>query len=91
MARAPKRVTFTVEGSGMFPYDMLRYDHAWPLNEPDDSPRLAADWAEGRRRVVLCSDSPQAPTVGRWESFTWRVVGLGELRDPAAYPTPPRR
>jgi len=76
MAKAQRKI-FTVEGSGEFPFDMLRYDHAWPYTEAHDSHLLSSETRE-RRRVVLMTDSPQAPTVGRWESFGWRVVGMGE-------------
>lgn len=91
MAKQPKRRWFTVEGAGQFPFDMLRYDHCWPLSEGYDSGRLACDHGAELRRVVLATDNPSAPTIGRWESFTWQVVGIGELRDPQEYPTPPRR
>lgn len=72
--------TFTVEGSGVFPYDMLRYDNCWPYSEGQDSPLLDAYYAKGLRRVVLETCAESAPTVGRWESFTWCVIGLGECQ-----------
>lgn len=69
-----KRKRFIVEGSGVFPYDMLRYDACWPETESQDSYKLCRDAAGEFRRVALLTDSESAPTVGRWRSFTWRVV-----------------
>ncbi len=65
---------FTVEGQGGFPADMLRYDQAWAvtgLGEPGDA-------LHPRRFIVLATRQRKGehypPTVGRWESFGWRVV-----------------
>jgi len=86
--------TFTVEGSGEFPFDMLRYDSCWPLSERFDSPALShygSDGAQhGRRRVVLVTAHDGSPTPARWRSFNWEYVGDGELRDPIEHPTPTR-
>jgi hypothetical protein len=64
---------FTVEGSGEFPFDMLRYDSCWPHTE-QDSGLLTA---EGKRQVQLdreVSSRRSVPTTARWESFNWRVI-----------------
>ncbi len=45
---------FTVEGSGMFPYDMLRYDQCWPSSE-QDSPRLIDPYGFGGEGLVRVS------------------------------------
>lgn len=84
MAKSARR-TFTVEGGGQFPYDMLRYDQCWPSSESHDSSKLmdpygASGGDSTRRRVVLETDCASGPTARRWESFNWRVVGMGELR-----------
>lgn len=81
MARKNDTFTFTVRGSGEFPYDMLRYDACWPYSEGHDSPHLSSPNGHGPRTVVLQTQNPHAPTVRRWESFTWKVLGKGELRD----------
>jgi hypothetical protein len=70
---------FTVEGSGTFPFDMLRYDCCWPYSEGYDSGQLEPH-ERGKRRVVLATRWRNAPTVGRWNSFNWRVVGAGDRR-----------
>lgn len=66
---------FTVEGKGTFPIDMLRYDSCWPASEGRDVPEISLSAIQGRQhqhRVTLIG--LREPTVGRWESFGWRVV-----------------
>ncbi len=72
---------FTVRGEGSFPFDMLRYDRAFPQTETDStrmgwSPRIGP---HGPREVSLITES-SAPTDGRWESFGWTVVRVEEMR-----------
>lgn len=66
---------FTVEGSGQFPFDMLRHDRCWPSSSteviglaPHDRSTLYGD----RRRVELHSHIEPKPD--RWASFGWPVV-----------------
>ena len=81
--------TFTVEGTYPFPVDMLRYDQCWPSREATDSVELAEamsgtsdrihrrnnpDHKPRKRRVTLVTNAINRPTVGRWESFGWKVV-----------------
>lgn len=75
--------TFTVEGAGEFPYDMLRYDACWPYSEGHDSGKLSRLGVAGheRRRVVLQSAQEHGPQPARWQSFGWRFIGMGELRE----------
>ena len=58
---------YTVEGVGYFPFEMLRYDSAWPAGSEAVSrlPQLE------NRCIRLCSYRP--PTVDRWRSFGWIV------------------
>ena len=78
---------FVVEGTGEFPTDMLRYDSARPLRAEDqrvvnarheggdDTPLWSdPDQKLRRNRVTLVTESPNAPTHGRWQSYTWKVV-----------------
>ena len=87
------RITFTVEGHGYFPMDMLRYDSCCPVR-PDDVDKITysydnceVDEMRSRRSVDLamivpttkanaqrCLDEKRLPTVGRWESFGWKVT-----------------
>lgn len=62
---------FTVEGSGEFPFDMLRYDSCWPY-EGQDAGNMA-NHERHRRRIALQTDG-LGPTAKRWESFNWSVV-----------------
>lgn len=69
------RQTFVVEGSGLFPYDMLRYDGCFPRSE-SESPLLGGGHdaefrqIELQRYVEVVHDQP---TEGRWRSFGWHV------------------
>jgi len=64
--------TYVVEGSGSFPYDMLRYDRSYPATE-NDSALLERG---GYRSVTLVSNSEYAgkdSSATRWSSFCWSV------------------
>lgn len=66
------RTILVVEGSGEFPFDMLRYDSCCPDTE-DESHKLD----RGQRRQVKLrrfSVNALGATARRWESFGWRVV-----------------
>ena len=67
---------FTVEGSGEFPFDMLRYDHCFPA-AAEDAARLHRH-ARHRRTVRLRARFQtrprEYPTRERWKSFRWIVV-----------------
>jgi len=70
--------TFVVVGTGRFPFDMLRYDEAWPVAGADanaigrDTHNVRA--SDSRRIVRLMTHKYFGPTIGRWESFGWRVL-----------------
>jgi hypothetical protein len=74
-------IRFTVEGSGEFPTDMLRYDSCVPVNE-SDARAIARRYDDSmdplaRRQVQVETrgrDRYWLPTEERWRSFTWRVV-----------------
>lgn len=55
---------YEVEGNGVFPYDMLRYDRAFLLSDDRDTSR--------QRRVPVAGLT--RPTIARWNSFGWRVI-----------------
>ncbi len=80
--RTPQSMTYTVEGPvGAFPVDMLRHDAAWPCTQEDVqkitdslSAEVRHEWRKaGTRRLLVHVQSYTDPTVGRWESFGWRV------------------
>jgi len=65
-------VRFTVEGSGRFPLDMLRYDRCCPEDQ-SDSGRMEA---RGLRKINLIRFTPEKgrpPQAMRWASFGWYV------------------
>jgi hypothetical protein len=87
MAPKPLR-TYVVETSkyGEFPLDMLRYDGALPYGEENAKliDRLNSEVDEKkdlpkRVRVTLATSDRGSPHVGRWESFSCKVV---ECSDP---------
>jgi hypothetical protein len=80
MAQARAK-TFTVEGGWPFPVDMLRYDVCYPATEQDSvematacDHRALKMSSRPIRRVTLNTLGINRPTVGRWESFGWKVV-----------------
>lgn len=65
--------TFSVEGFGEFPFDMLRYDSCWPSSS-EDAAKMQHHSNRERRQITLQSAGRGAPTRGRWDSFNWRVI-----------------
>lgn len=69
-------IEYAVEGSGEFPFDMLRYDQSFPATE-QDSRKMSSDYYQ-RRIVVLWAfiqlGTDRVPTHDRWRSFLWAVV-----------------
>jgi len=74
------RHTFTVEGTGNFPLDMLRYDSCYPSGTTDvwrieeNGDTTTRRWW---RRIELAHTDGRkrwGPTTARWESFGWRVL-----------------
>src|SRR5690606_20481075 len=66
---------YYVTGRGAFPFDMLRFDQAWPATT-DDAIGLSRTDNVHIRSIRLMSCKP--PTIERWESFGWSV-GLEKL------------
>jgi len=69
--------TYNVEGRGLFPFDMLRYDAAWPAASRD------AAYIDGREQRKIGLASWQGPTIERWASFGWRVASINGIEIPA--------
>ena len=66
-----------VEGSGEFPYDMLRYDNCTPARERDSYEMVTPDWVAGRRRLIVRRQDGLKWTPNRWNSFGWQVMRTG--------------
>lgn len=66
---------FTVEGSGQFAFDMLRYDGCFPATEIETVEMMNR---RARRKVQLITHHPEEGRDGltdaRWRSFGWRIV-----------------
>ena len=62
--------TFVVHGFGPFPFDMLRYDAAFPADD-NAVTEIAYQraWDEKAKPIRLRSQFP--PTIARWRSFGW--------------------
>ncbi len=75
------RQELIVEGSGAFPFDMLRYDTCIPNFESEmhlltmtfrDDPEA---YRKPRRiRLLRFTSADCPPTDARWRSFLWKVV-----------------
>ena len=61
---------YTVEGSGVFPTDMLRYDFSNFLDDDEET----KSHQHGRRKIILISLTKREPSNARWKSFNWRIV-----------------
>lgn len=67
---------YEVAGHGVFAFDMLRYDAAWPETS-SDAGKLEHHRVDTRRVRLL---SAHKPTMERWASFAWPVTGPVEKR-----------
>jgi hypothetical protein len=80
MTKLPPQREFTVRGSDLFPFDMLRYDQCWPKSQDDTAAmerttrRRGGMESRGPVEITLMTYSESRPTVPRWESFNWIVV-----------------
>jgi len=64
--------SYKVKGRGAFPTDMLRYDCAWAQSQ-EDVIHIDVTGRDATERTVSLT-SIQQPTIGRWNSFGWRVL-----------------
>jgi hypothetical protein len=69
---------FVVKGRGVFPADMLRHDHCWPVD--GDINRVTDPTVKlGDRKdvtVTLCAQARRCITPARWASFGWVVTEI---------------
>ncbi len=63
--------TYKVTGSNPFPFDMLRYDRAWPISSASAAYLDEQRGVRGQFTIEL--HSYNMPTVPRWKSFGWKV------------------
>lgn len=80
--RGVETVTYEVTGNGPFPFDMLRYDGAWPTHESQThkfevpfsairSKEAYSEWRNEPRTVSITGI--KEPTIERWRTFGWTV------------------
>ncbi len=79
MSMKPKynRYDFLVTGQGIFPIDMLRYDHCWPHGQEDAAKidiTLGSNRSREQRSVKITG--VMYPTAERWQSFGWSVSDI---------------
>jgi len=77
---------FYVTGSSVFPLDMLRYDHCYPLRTEDamalETPTGARRLENRTVRLVATSTNPKwGPVFDRWNSFGWGVTKIEATRE----------
>jgi hypothetical protein len=83
------RIKFKVTGNGHFPIDMLRYDHCYPVGSRSieammrgnkipakHSVELAMEVTTTKSNATRLVEEKLAPTVGRWNSFSWEVSNV---------------
>jgi len=74
-----KYYTFEVTGRGTFPFDMLRYDAAFP-EDGSAVQQLSSEYPSTKwhtaRTIRLGSYRVTEPTIGRWNSFGWLVSNI---------------
>jgi hypothetical protein len=74
---------FVVEGAGLFPIDMLRYDACWPHTEGDSHiiERSREDYSKVQVTLsAVYNGGTHHPCAERWKSFTWKVVACDGRR-----------
>ena len=71
--------TAEVTGNGEFPFDMLRYDACWAVDQTDAG-RMSMH-SRSLRTVRVRSYSPSSVstfTPARWESFGWTFLAISQ-------------
>jgi hypothetical protein len=65
----------TVQGSGRFPTDMLRYDSCVPASEKDANALFQTEDREVKV-IQFCAEVSGVPSKARWESFGWKITAV---------------
>ncbi len=69
------RYIYTVEGTGNFPWDMLRYDGCYPARGVD-----VMNLTQKDHRIVQLR-GVRKPTIDRWASFRWYVNMISPMEE----------
>lgn len=70
---------FIVVGCGDFPFDMLRYDECFPVDEGEARDMVIHNLEQRTVRLERWSTHPRPPTERRWESQGWRVIAYDPI------------
>ena len=68
-----------VEGKGVFPFDMLRYDKCYPVFESEATMMRHDSFPYDRKSQVTLKTKNDSVTPRRWQSFLWNIVQLYPL------------
>lgn len=68
-----RHTEYVVEGSGIFPVDMLRYDQSYPVSE-NDALHLIARYKRRVRLATYLNKKQLETSRSRWLSFGWSVI-----------------
>jgi hypothetical protein len=87
-SKAPRQYLYVVEGTGVFPRDMLRYDNSTPATEADKEIVEASYQNEllwdgvtlRKNKVKLSVPYGTTLTPARWKSFKWPIVDEPTLK-----------
>ena len=71
-----REYTYTVTGTGNFPFDMLRYYRAWPRREAEIGKVPFDPRHDDRENRSIDIRSNSSPTTARWRSFGWIVSNI---------------
>jgi len=66
--------SFTVNGCGEFPFDLLWREKAWPASYDDSVALRPADCLCRSVRLQTIAWKAWTPDIDRWQSRHWRVL-----------------
>ena len=71
-------ITFTVDGTGQFPADMLRWDRCYPVDTTSAMGIVTTDRLRDVpvRLATVREDTDLHITELRWQSFGWTVTSI---------------
>ncbi len=69
---------FVVEGIGDFPFDMLRYERAFPEHESDSYKLNTSDEKRSVYLIKIHHDPEPEFNHNRWKSFGWKITQVNE-------------
>jgi hypothetical protein len=74
---------YIVNGTGLFPFDMLRTDRSSPAREVDSAMIEHTTHPRDRRPHAVTLQGELEPNAARWRSFGWEIIGHTTRRESA--------